>query len=383
MAGTVGRPNGQAIAVLKHASVPKHGEEASTNWDGYAISEDRLRLAVSDGTSSDFFSGIFARRLVENYCARQGDVDGSDEHTGWIEKSRTEWRATVESVAAHAQGDRSVRLKNRLARNDSGAATFVGVEFLKEPSASGMVCWKTTFLGDTVLFHLTRDLRLLNTVPQLSSSQFDNYPECLLTRAMPNSIAPHMRDDCGRPGDMLIIVTDALAKWLIGRHEHGLLRQSIEELLALGEGEFGAWVNRWRDDVEHRLGDDDTTFVAVKLAGRLLIAPDTRAAMRAAKPLTSVEPVRSLSPLPALQPLSPATESAGSIAGSRTADAASYVQQTMRTDTLSFPALGSALAELGLWFDRITLLQALVLGCVCGVALGAFIAIARMLAGQG
>jgi hypothetical protein len=325
---------GLAFELLLNVSVPKFGE-TSDNWDSSGVSADGRRVAVSDGTSSDLYSGLFARQLVVNFCDASSET-GPEAASDWIRKSAIEWQRSVEQIAATATSARGERIRFRIARNDCGAATFVGLELQSRSAHSDAVSWTTSYVGDTMFFHLSAERKLLTAVPRLSSKDFNNYPDCLLSREDSTTVSVKQRKDVGWPGDILIIATDALAKWLMTSYEHGLWHERIDELLSLRPEEFDGWVQRWRDDAEFPLGDDDTTCVVLRLPGTPPRRTDTRPQLRVpAVPIDDVASVQSGNP-EIFQPFTPSR--ATTVFPARTAKS-SFGRRSFFTSLMSWPSM--------------------------------------------
>ncbi|HEV3052060.1 MAG TPA: hypothetical protein VGX50_17250, partial [Longimicrobium sp.] len=216
-----------------------------------------------------FLPRPWAELLVRHFCDDPPlDVQASPETPdweAWLKPVRMRWRQRAEERVAEL--DSPYFLTNRLAERKPAGATFVGLEF-GEPEGAG-VPWKAFIIGDTCLFHLRGD-RVLRVYPHDDPSRFDNRPAAFLSEG-PQHHAPERVDGWAERGDLLVLATDALAKWLLCQPNHQMVADegAFRTLLdSLDDGAaFESLVNRARREdfrpATPRLEDDDVTFVVV------------------------------------------------------------------------------------------------------------------------
>ncbi len=222
----------KSFTLAKGAATPEQNEDALA-WQGQ-------RLALTDGASSDAFSGLWARWLGEQFVA-----------TGTLDRERAAqlWQEEVR------QNPLPWFLADKLRQPTH--ASFLGI------------CWDDTKLqvqtiGDTCAF-VIRDDNLAFAFPYTRAEDFATHPMLVPT----HGLLPEMLSASFplQPGDTLIAATDALAAWLLTEQAH----QPWQSLLALqNDRDFARWVQNLRN--AGRLALDDTS-VAI-----LSIAPDTRGA---------------------------------------------------------------------------------------------------------
>lgn len=218
----------------------KRDSEPEENEDNAAENVGTGRFAVSDGASTTARSEVWSRLLAEAYV--KGD-DPLAEAT--LAELRRAWsdRVYVPDLAWHA--------KEKLTRGS--AATFLGLRV----NASG---YHMTAVGDSCLFHIS-DGVLVFVGPLTEWTQFSRFPE--LVHTTPDLPVPpeHVRSDSGtlHSGDVLLLTTDAIAKYLMRRHsETGKLPPILDHL---GDAEqFAEFVERAR---EQGLDNDDSTVCVV------------------------------------------------------------------------------------------------------------------------
>lgn len=162
--------------------------------DAYGFDEPGMLLAVSDGAGSAFASRLWARILVRRFLDDPRpalDDDAGD----WLAAAGADWTAGLDL-------GRSPRLA-RKAAGGSGA-TLLGVAV----TGTG---WQAVAAGDTCLFHLRED-RLVTAFPHTEPEQLDRAPVLVHTSA-PTPLTTASGDL--RPGDRLLVATDALARWML------------------------------------------------------------------------------------------------------------------------------------------------------------------------
>ena len=118
-------------------------------------------------------------------------------------------------------------------------------------------------VGDSNLFQI-RDNALLKAFPFVEAEQFNSRPLLLSSNPSFNSKVwadvKYAEGDC-KPNDIVILATDALAKWFLTEHEAS--RQPWRTLYSLkGDADFENFVAKLRRDSLIR--NDDTTLVIFK-----------------------------------------------------------------------------------------------------------------------
>lgn len=231
--------NGRSLRAAVHTAAKRdHGPEE--NEDSAAENVDAGLFAVSDGASTSARSEVWSRLLAEAYV--NGDDPLADDTLAAL---RREWadRVHVPDLAWHA--------KEKLTRGS--AATFLGLRV----DVDG---YQMTAVGDSCLFHLS-DGELMSVAPLTEWTQFSRFPE--LVHTTPGLPVPpeHVRSGSGPlgPGDVLLLATDAVAKYLLRRHgETGELPPILDHLD--DDEQFAGFVERAR---EQGLDNDDATVCVV------------------------------------------------------------------------------------------------------------------------
>lgn len=231
-------------------SLPKRGHRPDEYEDAAVGDGGRGRFAITDGATESAFAGDWARLLAEAFVREPAFERRWDD---WLPAVRTRW---LEAVGAR---ELPWYLEEKLAQG--AFATLLGLEL---SAASGGWDWRAMAVGDCCLFHV-RGVETVSTFPMDDSAAFNASPELLGSRPTP---APkdHRARGKVRPGDRIVLATDALAQWLLRRDEQR--RSAWPELLAMLQGidadaAFKQMVDAAWETKELRI--DDVTLLVVEL----------------------------------------------------------------------------------------------------------------------
>ena len=246
---------------MKTFWLPKRGNSAEEYED--ALAHSTHRFAVADGATESSFAERWAQALTSQFVASPPDHirNNSIPLEEWLRPLQKEWHKSI-------PWDRLPWYAEEKARGGAFAA-FLGVEITPAPSRFRIMDlfrkrqgtrWHAFAVGDSNFFHIRND-SLTKAFPYEKSDQFNSRP--LLLSSNPNrnqgvwkSIS-QAEGDC-EPGDILILMTDALAAWFLKQHEAG--KKPWSELLALNtEEEFTIFIELLRN--EAGLRNDDTTLL--------------------------------------------------------------------------------------------------------------------------
>jgi hypothetical protein len=210
------------------------------NEDSAAENMDSGLFAVSDGASTAARAEVWSGLLTEAF------VNGDDPLTGnTLTTLRRRWseRVHVPDLAWHA--------KEKLTRGS--AATFLGVRI----DGAG---YHMTAVGDSCLFHLS-DRELVSVAPLTKWTEFSRFSELVLTTPDIPVPSEHVRSSSGdlNAGDVLLLATDAIAKYLLWQHsETGVLPPLLDHLA--DDEQFAQFVESAR---QQGMDNDDSTVCVV------------------------------------------------------------------------------------------------------------------------
>jgi Protein phosphatase 2C len=227
----------RSFLVSKAGHVPDECEDAI---DG---DPEAGRFAIADGASESYAAGEWARHLVMGFV-RDGGTDD------WLTGSRNAWQHEI------GGGVLSWYAEDKLAHG--AHATFLG---LTVRSSGDQVDWEAIAVGDSCLFVVANDSQLV-AFPVTQSTGFTSAPALVTSRG----VSPGWKVERGtlRPGDVLLLATDALAQCVLASSEQGSFAGPT--LLGLEEeDDFALWVALARD--QGRLRNDDVAMGVVEAVG--------------------------------------------------------------------------------------------------------------------
>ncbi len=194
-------------AILFAATAVRQGNDPSECEDRLACAG--TRFAVADGASEGSYSHVWARLLVDAFCA--ADHHGQHAAGEWLAVARGRWRRWAEEAS-----ERDLPWFTRDALRHGAFAAFVGIAF---PDRT-LPAWTAMSCGDACVF-LVRGAELVCTFPLSAGSAFTTAPP--LVASSPGAAGDRFEYVHGtaRPGDRFYLVTDALAHWFLAAHESG------------------------------------------------------------------------------------------------------------------------------------------------------------------
>ena len=223
-------------------SVPKHGREDQANED-YALADPSCgRAAIADGASTSARPELWARLLVESFVLERSDPLAPES----LAALRRRWKDQADGP------DLAWYAKAKLV--EGAHATFVGLEIDVASSS-----YRARIVGDSCLLHL-RQRELLSAVPIDDPAMFGRFPDLVSSRQDIPPVAGHYEGEF-QPGDLLVLATDAIAKYLL-RYRQGPSRVRSVARLIHRPAYFREVVTQLRRD--GLLDNDDTTLCAVQ-----------------------------------------------------------------------------------------------------------------------
>ena len=249
--------------------LPKAGSSETDYED--AITIRPVAVAIADGATESSFARAWAQALTEGFaCDPLSPSPGLTELLERIGPLQQQWHDGI-------AWDRLPWFAEDKARNGAFAALLTLC--FEEPSKESAETegqeerrWHAFAIGDTCLFQI-RDDALHLAFPLSEAAAFDSTPLLLSSNPARNlRVWDHAQvlNGAFKPGDMLLLMTDALAKWFLseieagGKPWHTLRAVSCEE-------EFGALVTQLR--AAHCLKNDDTSLICIQETSVLLSLP--------------------------------------------------------------------------------------------------------------
>ncbi|HEY7326822.1 MAG TPA: protein phosphatase 2C domain-containing protein [Gemmataceae bacterium] len=235
----------------------KRGNAPDEYEDAFAGDANTARFAVADGATESSFVAAWAKLLVEGFVAAKGR---SWRKLDWLGPSRQNWADDIDPLPLPWYAEQK--------REEGAYATLLGVAFSCGRNGRLGGSWRALAVGDSCLFRL-RGGQLVKSFPLVRSSEFGNQPALLGSRGRQVDTPTQgiqLARGRWRPGDRFLLMTDALAEWMLRRHEQEQRpADDLAQLLVGSEPQdaFAAWVEERR--IGQGLRNDDVTLVVIDL----------------------------------------------------------------------------------------------------------------------
>ena len=237
------------------------GDRINECDDNFAFNLDDCNFAIADGSSSDFFSKIYAQLLVDKFVNDPDNFYNEDN----IKQLNSEWRSIVKNKLDEAGCRPGSFPFVRFQKMDPGCSTLIGLSFYEE---EGEVKYCCTGLGDSVLFFIPDD----SDIPTLQFSSYSNKEfsfdpsiEFGYTPIISRSYSTRWLENVVKYSNFLskgvfFLMTDGLAEWIL-RTDNGSTEEKFRTLLDIhSQDDFMSYVNFVRKNGAH---NDDMTLVKV------------------------------------------------------------------------------------------------------------------------
>lgn len=241
-------------------SAVKAGYRDEQYEDAWTADPETRRIAIADGASDGFESRLWSRALVERFSEQPPDPDGPS-ILDWLSAPAQDWHASIAWDDLPWFGVEKARRGTY--------ATFLGLTFhdadddaTTESDATPTIGWSAIAIGDACLFQVRED-HLIESVPISQAADFDTSPPLLSTQPAYSQKTLQdlfVRSGALHPDDALILATDALAAWFLGRVEEG--DRPWTRLLDLEDSTFRTFVDEVR--AEETMRNDDVTLVVIR-----------------------------------------------------------------------------------------------------------------------
>jgi hypothetical protein len=243
-------------------NLPKDIRRPEEYEDACAVDPVRGIAAIADGVSSSLFSGAWARLLVQGAVQDPPDIHDGRHLADWLARLRKAWRDPIDvnSLAWHQ--------KPKL--QEGASATLLIVELSPTPrqeaDAPGPFRLRAYAAGDCCLFHVRGD-QVLRAFPYEESRLFQQNPRVITTRDRKQDRTIHFDtlDDYCRPGDLLVLCTDAIAAWALTQLEAGH-SPNWHHCWDLAQQQWSSHIHSLRE--QRMMRYDDTTVLLLKVGDR-------------------------------------------------------------------------------------------------------------------
>lgn len=264
-------------------SLQKPKEQSVDNEDACAISHDQKAFALSDGAGGSAiaarpWASLLAKQWLKSPFIYEHEQVIQPQLLGnWLKEPSARWANWVQHSWFPAVNERNLRMGERTESPEvvagmiqqGAAATFLGVRLSE--SRQG---WFATAIGDTCLFVVSRQQQgepiIEPIMPLTNSADFNLTPPLLYSSIRSDLLVPATNKIQGRfrkyqPGDMmLLLATDALARWIIAQQEEKPLQKGWLRLLTMRTAdEFHEFIRNLQK--RSLLEIDDTTLLIIYL----------------------------------------------------------------------------------------------------------------------
>lgn len=252
--------------------VAKLGNSAEEYEDATGSSSEGRRFAIADGATQTSFADRWSQILALEYIMNPPAEEPQPARwNNWLQPLQEAWSMGIPweklpwfALEKARTGACTTLLAVEFmpgASDQGGPARTFWRKMLGAPQAHRMR-WKAEAVGDSCLF-VIRDDRLLHSFPLSRPAEFTHSPVLITTDSKQNRlVCEHLKladGDC-QPGDSFLLMTDALAKWFLGRHVvNEKPWRRLGELT--DEVEFRRFVAEERE--AGRIENDDTTLMAI------------------------------------------------------------------------------------------------------------------------
>ena len=232
-------------------SLQKGSEEAKINQDAFAISSDERIFTIADGVSGAPFSQIWSNKVVEKFIEKPFGSDLNEQKLkDWLEDIRKEWESEIDQR-------KSSKMILHRAKEVGGSTTFLGmiIQEMKKKYQKLQLFG----IGDTNMF-LIRNKRIKYSFPVTSVESFTDQTIGLCSIDNASQKIPELKEFNAKRGDIVILATDALAKWIF---KSANLGQSPWNKILKNKNDIANFIDRLRD--AKKIDDDDTTCIIIRI----------------------------------------------------------------------------------------------------------------------
>ena len=243
--------------VFKLAKDAEHPEE---NQDASGTDAARGIAAIADGVAAGIFAGQGARLLNQAAVAEPPDPGDKDDFAAWLAERRDQWNAQIDvSQLAWFQ-------KPKLRDGAFSTLLWVVITPIDESDRQPQDPWRLRAfaVGDSCLFHVRRS-ELLRTFPIEKAEELEADPVVIGSVNLNRDELLEFQsfEALCRPGDWLVLSTDAVADWALRRREAGDL-PDWADYWTKTEAAWQEEVTALRSDRQMRY--DDATLLLLRVS---------------------------------------------------------------------------------------------------------------------
>ena len=243
--------------VFKLAKDVEHPDE---NQDACQSDAEHGIAAIADGVASSIFARQWARILTEATIAETPDPTDKEAFGRWLARRREAWNAEIDSY------ELSWFQKPKLREGAFSTLLWVEITPIDESDRQPQDPWRLQVfaVGDSCLFHI-RQGELLRTFPVEKAAELEANPVVIGSVDLNRDelVQFNSFDAVCRPGDLLVLCTDAVADWALRLREAGN-PPAWEEYWSKTEQAWHEEVTAHRNERQMRY--DDATLLLLRVS---------------------------------------------------------------------------------------------------------------------
>ena len=240
-------------------SLQKRSEKEKINQDAFAISSDERIFAIADGVSEAPYSQIWADKVVNRFIEKPFVPDlNAQKLKDWLEDIRKKWSSEIDQHQSHEQTEQANELIMEMTREGGGSTTFLGMIIQKKKKKYQKL--QLFGIGDTNMF-LIRNNRIKEKFPITLVESFTDHTIGLRSIDNASQKIPELKEFNAKRGDIVILATDALAKWIFKYYKKGG-EYSWKRILK-NKNNIQNFIDELRDT--NKIDDDDTTCIIIRI----------------------------------------------------------------------------------------------------------------------
>ncbi len=214
--------------------LPKEGEPLVECQDRYALDAQHSCYAVADGVAGSFVPGPWARIVAQRFVERAGAFTDQQDFRQWLSACSTEWHEWIDkrwvptiNALRQRNGDGPANWSEEIRKG--AQTTLIACTLLPEMGGSYAAYAASTLvnifaIGDSEFFLFRANMQggwqLEQAFPFTHPAEFGTRPDTLVTSQRDDLLAwawTHAKTTMvsAFPGDLLVLATDTLAKWLL------------------------------------------------------------------------------------------------------------------------------------------------------------------------
>lgn len=249
--------------------LPKDVQNPNAYEDAFDVDGVRGLAAVCDGVSSTIFAGRWAAILAKAVVADPPDINNPDLWEAWLKRTRDAWTQSVD--------ERTLAWHQKPKMLDGAGTTLLWIEIATDEVADGIsrpYQLRAYSVGDCCLFHVRRG-NVLQTFPIQDSARFESNPQVIRSVfKRGDAVEFEVMETLCKPGDLLVLCTDAVASWTMRQLEAGATLD-WNAYWDMSLEQWQQWLIGLRQQNQIRF--DDSTAVLLRLGGELpMIRPVER-----------------------------------------------------------------------------------------------------------